>query len=160
MRVHPVLGFSSMHLGIDLAAPTGTPIWAPGDGVVTFAGYKGVSGNLVTIRHANGYETVFAHLHTIAKGTRRGARVTQKQVIGTVGSTGRSTGPHLHYGMKKNGKHINPFTQKFPPARPVPATESKSYLEHIAPLIEQLRDTPLPPVTRTAAIRGERRDTG
>jgi murein DD-endopeptidase MepM/ murein hydrolase activator NlpD len=159
-RVHPILGFSKMHLGIDLAAPRGTPIWAPADGSVVFSGRKGVSGNLVVLRHANGYQTVFAHLHTIASAVRKGSRVIQKQVIGTVGSTGRSTGPHLHYGMKKDGRHVNPFRQRFPPADPVPASQMKTFLRAIAPLIRQLEAIQLPQSTRTAAVTSERKDAG
>ncbi|MBW1806563.1 MAG: M23 family metallopeptidase [Deltaproteobacteria bacterium] len=160
MRVHPILGFSKRHLGVDLAAPRGTPIWAPGDGTVTFAGRKGISGKLVVIRHANGYETIFAHLHSIAKGVRKGARVDQKQVIGTVGSTGRSTGPHLHYGMKKNGNHVNPFGQKFPPADPVPKAQLSGYKNTIAPLLKRLKEISVPPDPTTASITVGRKDAG
>ncbi len=160
MRVHPVLGFSKKHLGVDLAAPRGTPIWAPGDGTVIFAGRKGISGNLIVIRHANGYETIFAHLHTIAKGVRKGARVDQKQVIGTVGSTGRSTGPHLHYGMKKTGNHVNPFSQKFPPADPVPKAEQSGYKKTIAPMLKRLNEISVPPDPTTASLTVGRKDAG
>ncbi len=138
MRVHPTLGFTKMHNGVDLAAPLGTPIWAPADGTVTVAGRRGASGIMLKLRHANGYETVFCHLSRISKGVRLGTRVHQKQVIGKVGSTGRSTGPHLHYGMKLRGRYINPMNQKFPPAKPVPKSEMKSYKDAIAPLSKQL----------------------
>jgi murein DD-endopeptidase MepM/ murein hydrolase activator NlpD len=159
-RVHPILGFSKMHLGVDLAAPRGTPIWAPGDGRVKIAGRRGVSGKLVVLRHAQSYETVFAHLHTIAPEVRKGARVRQKQVIGTVGSTGRSTGPHLHYGMKIKGKHVNPFTQTFPPATPVPRSELKTYKRVIAPLMERLDRVTLPPTTHAASASAAGKDAG
>jgi murein DD-endopeptidase MepM/ murein hydrolase activator NlpD len=159
-RVHPVLGFSKMHLGVDLAAPRGTPIWAPGDGRVKVAGRRGVSGKLIILRHAQGYETIFAHLHTIAPGIRKGARVRQKQAIGTVGSTGRSTGPHLHYGMKIKGKHVNPFTQRFPPATPVPRSELKTYKRVIAPLLERLDQVTLPPTTHAASLSAAGKDAG
>lgn len=159
-RVHPILGFSKMHLGVDLAAPRGTPIWAPGDGRVKLAGRRGVSGKLIILRHAQGYETIFAHLHTIAPGTRKGARVRQKQVIGTVGSTGRSTGPHLHYGMKIKGKHVNPFTQCFPPANPVPDSELKTYKRLIAPLLERLDEVSLPPTAHAASAPANDKDSG
>ncbi len=138
MRVHPTLGFTKMHNGVDLAAPRGTPIWAPADGTVTVAGRRGASGIMLKLRHANGYETVFCHLSKISKGVRVGARVHQKQVIARVGSTGRSTGPHLHYGMKLRGRYINPMNRKFPPAKPVPKSEMKAYKDLIAPVIEQL----------------------
>jgi murein DD-endopeptidase MepM/ murein hydrolase activator NlpD len=160
MRVHPILGFSRKHLGVDLAAPRGTPIWAPGDGTVLFAGRKGISGNLVVLRHANGYETIFAHLHTIAEGVRRGARINQKQVIGTVGSTGRSTGPHLHFGMKKDGGHVNPFEQKFPPADPVPSASLPAYKASISELLERLNNIPDPPDPKTASVTVDRKDAG
>lgn len=140
MRVHPTLGFTKMHNGVDLAAPRGTPIWAPADGTVTVAGRRGANGKMIKLRHANGYETVFCHLSKISKGVRLGSRVHQKQVIGKVGSTGRSTGPHLHYGMKLRGRYINPMNQKFPPANPVPKSEMKSYKDTISPVIKQLDD--------------------
>lgn len=159
-RVHPVLGFSKMHLGVDLAAPRGTPIWAPGDGRIKIAGRRGVSGKLIILRHAQSYETVFAHLHTIAPGIRKGARVRQKQTIGTVGSTGRSTGPHLHYAMKIKGKHVNPFTQSFPPAKPVPRSELKTYKRVIAPLLERLDQVALPPTTHAASVAEPGKDAG
>jgi murein DD-endopeptidase MepM/ murein hydrolase activator NlpD len=159
-RVHPILGFSKMHLGVDLAAPRGTPVWSPGDGRVKFAGRRGISGNLVIVRHVQGYETIFAHLNSIAAGIRRGARVRQKQAIGTVGSTGRSTGPHLHYGMKIKGKHVNPFTQRFPPAKPVPRSEMKTYQQLIAPLLERLDEVTLPPTTHAASAPAGNRDAG
>ena len=152
MRVHPILGFSQRHLGIDLAAPRGTPIWAPADGTVLFAGRRGISGNLIVLRHANGYQTIFAHLNRIARGIRKGVRVSQKQFIGTVGSTGRSTGPHLHYGMKKNGRHVNPFSQKFPPARPVPKQELARFHRTIEPLRQRLERISLPTGQTSAAL--------
>ncbi len=143
-RVHPILGYSAMHAGIDFGAPVGTPIWAPADGTVLFAGYKGANGNLVTLRHANGYETAFAHLQAIAREVRPGGRVRQKQVIGWVGNTGMSTGPHLHYAMRKNGALINPLTQKFPPADPVPPARLAEYRKTIAPILDRLKSIPLP----------------
>lgn len=159
-RVHPILGFSKMHLGVDLAAPRGTPILAPGDGRVKLAGRRGISGKLVVLRHAQDYETIFAHLHSIAPEIRAGARVRQKQVIGTVGSTGRSTGPHLHYGMKIKGKHVNPFIQRFPPAHPVPGSELKTYKRLIAPLLERLDGVTLPPSTHAASAPANSKDAG
>jgi murein DD-endopeptidase MepM/ murein hydrolase activator NlpD len=153
MRVHPVLGFNRMHNGIDFAAPVGTPVWAPADGTVLVAGYRGASGRMIKLRHANGYATVFCHLSSIARGVRPGQRVRQKQVIGRVGSTGRSTGPHLHYGMKLRGRYVNPLAQKFPPADPVPASELDTYRAAIAELVEQLDAVALPPA-RTAARDG------
>ncbi|HRE42547.1 MAG TPA: M23 family metallopeptidase, partial [Terricaulis sp.] len=108
MRRHPILGYSRMHRGTDFAAPTGTPILAAGDGTVVRSGPFGAFGNYVRLRHSDGYETAYAHMSRIA--VRSGARVRQGQVIGYVGSTGRSTGPHLHYEVMRRGQQINPMT--------------------------------------------------
>lgn len=110
MRRHPILGYSRMHQGTDFAAPTGTPILAAGDGTIVRAGPYGGYGNYVRIRHANGYETAYAHMSRFARGMRAGARVRQGQVIGYVGTTGRSTGPHLHYEVLQRGRQMNPMT--------------------------------------------------
>ncbi|MEQ1819366.1 MAG: peptidoglycan DD-metalloendopeptidase family protein [Terricaulis sp.] len=110
MRRHPILGYSRMHRGTDFAAPTGTPILAAGDGVVERAGPFSSFGNYVRIRHANGYETAYAHMSRFARGMRVGARVRQGQVIGYVGTTGRSTGPHLHYEVLRRGQQVNPMS--------------------------------------------------
>ncbi|WP_291321763.1 M23 family metallopeptidase [Desulfonatronospira sp.] len=117
MRRHPILGYSRMHPGLDFAAPTGTPIMAAGDGVVEYAGRKGNYGNYIRLRHPNEYHTVYAHLSRFGSGIRRGARVTQGQTIGYVGSTGMSTGPHLHYEVHHRGSHVNPATVDTPPGR-------------------------------------------
>jgi murein DD-endopeptidase MepM/ murein hydrolase activator NlpD len=109
MRRHPILGYSRMHRGTDFAAPIGTPILAAGDGTVVRAGPYSSYGNYVRIRHANGYETAYAHMSRFARGMRSGARVRQGQVIGYVGTTGRSTGPHLHYEVLRRGQQINPI---------------------------------------------------
>lgn len=110
MRRHPILGYSRMHRGTDFAAPTGTPILAAGDGVVERAGPFSSFGNYVRIRHANGYETAYAHMSRFARGMRAGARVRQGQIIGYVGTTGRSTGPHLHYEVLRRGQQVNPMS--------------------------------------------------
>ena len=114
MRKHPIDGFTKMHRGTDFAAPTGTPIMASGDGVVKKAGWCGGGGNCVVIRHNSTYQTVYAHMSKFAKGIRSGVRVKQGQTIGYVGSTGKSTGPHLHYEVIVNGKKINSQTLKLP----------------------------------------------
>ena len=108
MRRHPILGYSRMHRGTDFAAPTGTPIMAAGDGTIARAGPFSSYGNYIRVRHANGYETAYAHLSRFARGVRAGSRVRQGQIIGYVGTTGRSTGPHLHYEVMRNGAQINP----------------------------------------------------
>ena len=117
MRRHPILGYSKMHAGTDFAAPTGTPIYAAGNGTIVKAGWNGGYGKYVKIRHANGYATAYAHMSRIAKGITPGARVTQGQTIGRVGSTGRSTGPHLHYEVHVKGKKVNPMAIRVPTGR-------------------------------------------
>ena len=117
MRRHPILGYNKMHKGIDFGARTGTPIRAAGDGVVEKAGWLGGFGNYVRIRHNSTYKTAYAHLHKYGKGIKAGTRVRQGQIIGYVGSTGRSTGPHLHYEVHKNGKQVNPLGIKLPTGR-------------------------------------------
>jgi len=110
MRRHPILGYSRMHRGTDFAAPTGTPILAAGQGTIVRAGPFSSYGNYIRIRHGDGYETSYAHLSRFARGIRAGASVRQGQVIGYVGTTGRSTGPHLHYEVMRRGQQINPMT--------------------------------------------------
>ena len=117
MRKHPILGYDKMHKGVDFAAPTGTPIFAAGNGVVEFAGKNGGYGNYIRIRHDSTYKTAYAHLNGFKKGVYGGVRVKQGDVIGFVGSTGRSTGPHLHYEIIVNGKQVNPATLKLPSGR-------------------------------------------
>lgn len=107
-RLHPILKRVRPHYGIDWACPTGTPIMSFADGVVTFAGWKGGNGNLLVIEHAHGYTSLYAHLHNFARGIKKGTRVRQGQVVATLGNTGISTGPHLHFAVKKNGKYIDP----------------------------------------------------
>jgi murein DD-endopeptidase MepM/ murein hydrolase activator NlpD len=114
MRKHPIDGYNKMHRGTDFAAPMGTPIMASGDGVVKKAGWCGGGGNCVVIKHNSTYKTVYAHMSKFAKGIRSGVRVKQAQIIGYVGSTGKSTGPHLHYEVIVNGKKINSQTLKLP----------------------------------------------
>ncbi len=114
MRKHPIDGFNKMHKGTDFAAPMGTPIMASGDGVVKKASWCGGGGNCVVIKHNSTYKTVYAHMSKFASGIRSGVRVKQGQVIGFVGSTGKSTGPHLHYEVIVNGKRINSQTLKLP----------------------------------------------
>jgi murein DD-endopeptidase MepM/ murein hydrolase activator NlpD len=117
MRRHPILGYSRMHRGTDFAAPTGTPILAAGDGTVLRAGPFSSFGNYVRIRHGDGYETAYAHMSRFARGLRPGARVRQGQVIGYVGTTGRSTGPHLHYEVFRRGAQVNPMSLRVPTGR-------------------------------------------
>ena len=114
MRKHPILGFNKMHKGTDFAAPTGTPIMASGSGTVTRARWCGGGGNCVKIRHNSTYETIYAHMSKFASGIKEGRKVKQGQIIGYVGSTGLSTGPHLHYEVVVNGKKVNSQKLKLP----------------------------------------------
>jgi murein DD-endopeptidase MepM/ murein hydrolase activator NlpD len=114
MRKHPIDGFNKMHRGTDFAAPTGTPIMASGNGIIKKAGWCGGGGNCVKIRHNSIYETVYAHMSKFARGIKKGVRVRQGQTIGYVGSTGKSTGPHLHYEVIVNGKKVNSQKLKLP----------------------------------------------
>ncbi len=117
MRKHPILGYNKMHKGVDFAAPTGTPIFAAGNGIVEYVGRNGGYGKYIRIRHDGTYKTAYAHLNSYKKGIGNGVRVKQGDIIGYVGSTGRSTGPHLHYEIIVNGQQINPATLKLPSGR-------------------------------------------
>tara|TARA_B100000989_G_scaffold254505_1_gene203208 strand:- start:1697 stop:2989 length:1293 start_codon:yes stop_codon:yes gene_type:complete len=127
MRKHPIDGFNKMHRGTDFAAPMGTPIMASGDGVVKKAGWCGGGGNCVVIRHNSTYTTVYAHMSKFAKGIKSGLRVKQAQIIGFVGSTGKSTGPHLHYEVIINGKKINSQKLKLPSGKILKGEERKLF---------------------------------
>ena len=127
MRKHPIDGFNKMHRGTDFAAPMGTPIMASGDGVVKKAGWCGGGGNCVVIRHNSVYQTIYAHMSKFAKGIRSGARVKQGQTIGFVGSTGKSTGPHLHYEVLINGEKVNSQKLKLPSGKVLKGQERKLY---------------------------------
>ncbi|HEU0202267.1 MAG TPA: M23 family metallopeptidase [Burkholderiaceae bacterium] len=137
-RPHPILGGVRPHLAIDYAAPAGTPVWAVADGSVVFAGRKGGNGIQVLLRHRGGYQTYYNHLSRIGAGVRDGARVTQKQVIGYVGSTGLSTGPHLDYRVSHNGKFVNPLGEKFLPGEPIAQKDRARFLEEARALMARL----------------------
>jgi len=144
-RPHPILGGVRPHLAIDYAAPTGTPVWAVADGVVMFAGRKGGNGIQVRLRHRGGYETYYNHLSRIAPKVRRGARVSQKQVIGRVGSTGLATGPHLDYRVSQNGTFVNPLNEKFIPGEPIAKSKRDEFVTLAGAMMERLeREAPLP----------------
>ncbi|MFW5876320.1 MAG: peptidoglycan DD-metalloendopeptidase family protein [Myxococcota bacterium] len=129
-RMHPTLRRIVPHNGVDYAASGGTPVRAAAAGKVTFAARKGANGNLVSIRHDNGYETLYAHLSRFAKGIESGVSVDQRQVIGYVGSTGRSTGPHLHFALKRHGRFLDPQEELNGPGRRLPAAERKRFQRH------------------------------
>ena len=126
-RKHPILGYTKMHTGTDFAAPTGTPIMASGDGKVTKAGWCGGGGNCVKIKHNNTYQTVYAHMSKFGRGIKKGSRVKQGQIIGYVGSTGLSTGPHLHYEVIENGRKINSQKLKLPSGKILKGKERKKF---------------------------------
>ncbi len=130
-RMHPILGTARAHLGVDYGAPTGTRVIAVSNGTVVSAAPSGSSGNMVRLRHTNGYETYYLHLSRFARGMRPGVRVIQGQVIGYVGSTGLATGPHLDYRMRKNGTFVNPLIEhrKLPPGDPVPPDQLVAFRE-------------------------------
>ncbi len=127
MRKHPIDGFNKMHKGTDFAAPMGTPIMASGSGVIKKAGWCGGGGNCVLIKHNSTYQTIYAHMSKFAKGIRSGVRVKQGQIIGYVGSTGKSTGPHLHYEVIVNGEKVNSQTLKLPSGKILKGNERKLF---------------------------------
>jgi len=127
MRKHPIDGYNKMHRGTDFAAPMGTPIMASGNGLITRARWCGGGGNCVKIKHNSTYETIYAHMKNFARGIKEGVRVKQGQIIGYVGSTGKSTGPHLHYEVVVNGKKINSQTLKLPSGKVLKDDERKTF---------------------------------
>ncbi len=130
MRKHPILGYNKKHLGTDFAAPAGTPIMASGSGTITRAKWCGGGGNCIKIKHNSTYETVYAHMKNFAKGMKVGKKVKQGQIIGYVGSTGMSTGPHLHYEVIVNGKKVNSQTLKLPSGKVLKDEERKQFEIH------------------------------
>lgn len=144
-RKHPVLGFTRAHKGVDFRAPTGTPIPAAGSGRVIARSYNRGHGNFVKIRHNGTFETLYAHMSKFAKGVNVGTVVRQGQIIGYAGSTGISTGPHLHYEVIKNGVHVNPMTVKLPAIDNLDAANKKTFMERKALIdstIKSLQDNP------------------
>ena len=148
MRKHPILGYNKKHLGVDFAAPTGTPIYAGGDGTITMIGRHGNFGKYIRIRHNGTYSTGYAHLSGYAKGMKKGKRVRQGQVIGYVGSTGMSTGPHLHYEVMQGNKRINPMTLKLPSGRKLKGQELAAFQQQVQKITVLLAEVPA--VTRVA----------
>ena len=130
MRKHPILGFNKMHRGTDFAAKSGTPIMASGSGIIMLAKWCGGGGNCVKIKHNSTYETIYAHMQTFAKGIRKGRKVKQGQIIGYVGSTGISTGPHLHYEVIINGKKVNSQTLNLPSGKVLKNNERQLFEIH------------------------------
>ncbi len=148
MRYHPLLNRRRMHAGVDWAGPAGTPIMAAGRGVIEIAGRKGQYGNFVRIRHANGYKTSYAHMRRFARGVKAGAKVRQGQVIGYIGSTGLSSGPHLHYEVLVNNRHVNPMTIKVPRERQLKGRELVEYQRERARIDELMRRAPVMTISK------------
>jgi murein DD-endopeptidase MepM/ murein hydrolase activator NlpD len=138
MRHHPILGYTAMHKGVDFAVPAGTPIMASGDAVVAMAGRDGSYGNLVVLRHENGYSTAYAHMSRIAKGMRPGVQISQGQIIGYVGATGRATGPHLHYEVRLNDHAVNPQSVRMPSAQNLDPHELAAFQQQEASIDQRL----------------------
>ncbi len=156
-RRHPILGYTRMHQGIDFAVGTGTPIMAAGNGTVITAGRSGGYGNLLVIRHANGFSTAYGHLSKYANGVRRGSRVRQGQIVAYSGATGLATGPHLHYEVRENGKQVNPATIKVANGRKLEGQELAMFLaerERIDQLVASI-----PMQTRVASVSAPRQTT-
>jgi murein DD-endopeptidase MepM/ murein hydrolase activator NlpD len=150
-RRHPILGGVLPHYGVDYATPPGAPVWAVADGVVTACDWGGGFGNQVVLRHMNGYTTYYGHLSRYGPGVRRGTRVKQKQIIGYVGSTGLSTGPHLDYRLAKDGRFRNPLKESFPAGAPIGKGEGETFQKRREEMVAWLQgDTPfqqfLPPI--------------
>ncbi|SDF91373.1 Murein DD-endopeptidase MepM and murein hydrolase activator NlpD, contain LysM domain [Limimonas halophila] len=154
MREHPMLGYSRMHEGVDFAASRGTPIYAAGDGVVRYAGRNGGYGNYVKLDHRDPFTTAYGHMQRVADGVRPGAHVNQGEVIGYVGNTGRSTGPHLHYEILKHGEPVNPRSLDLPTGYELTGQELKAFKQRVAE-IDRMRERRGEPTRVAQASCGE-----
>ena len=134
-RKHPILGYTKMHRGLDFAAPSGTPVFAAGDGIIEKAGWNGSYGKYIRIRHTGTYKTAYAHLSGFHKSVRSGKRVLQGRIIGFVGNTGRSTGPHLHYEVLKNNIQVNPMRIKLPAGKNISKSNIENYKKHVEKIL-------------------------
>lgn len=148
-RRHPILGYNRMHRGLDFAAPMGTPVYAAGNGTIEMLGRNGAYGNYVRIRHNGSYATAYAHMSRFGRGLRIGSRVKQGQIVGYVGSTGRSTGPHLHYEVLKGGQQTNPLKVKFPAGPRLGGTLLARFRDTVESVRARLAE--MEPETRQAA---------
>lgn len=151
-RKHPILGVRRPHLGIDYAAPTGTPVWAIGDGTVISCGWNGGYGKQVIIRHRNGHESMYGHLSRFGPGIRKGKTVQQKQVIGYVGTTGLSTGPHLDFRLRRNQAFLNPLRQISPRAASLAKADLPPFQEAVRPVLLFLDDSRAPASRKVAVL--------
>jgi murein DD-endopeptidase MepM/ murein hydrolase activator NlpD len=140
MRKHPILGYGKMHKGIDFAAPVGTPVYAAGDGVLEKVGRNGGYGNYIRLRHNSTLKTAYAHLHKFAPGISAGKRVKQGQVIAYIGSTGRSTGPHLHYEILMNGAQVNPNRVDLPVGESLEGEDMKRFKDVVKKINKEYKD--------------------
>ena len=136
-RKHPILGYTKMHRGLDFATPLGTPIFAAGDGIIEKAGWNGSYGKYIRIRHTGTYKTAYAHLSGFHKNVRSGKRISQGKIIGYVGTTGRSTGPHLHYEVIKNNIQVNPMRIKLPAGKNISKGDINNYKNHVQKILNQ-----------------------
>jgi murein DD-endopeptidase MepM/ murein hydrolase activator NlpD len=136
-RKHPILGYTKMHRGLDFAAPSGTPVFAAGDGIIEKAGWNGSYGKYIRIRHTGTYKTAYAHLSGFHSNVKIGKRVLQGKIIGYVGTTGRSTGPHLHYEVIKNNIQVNPMRIKLPAGKNIPKADINNYKSHVEMILKQ-----------------------
>lgn len=153
-RLHPILKVYRPHHGVDYAAARGTPVSALGDGTVRFAGWKGANGRLVILRHPMGYATYYGHLSRIARGIRPGVGVAQGKVIGYVGSSGRATGPHLHFQINRHGRILNPLSVKLPRGKGIPKDRMEDFRKVQTGMKEMLASIPVPaPETTVASTR-------
>jgi murein DD-endopeptidase MepM/ murein hydrolase activator NlpD len=153
MREHPILGYTTMHRGVDFAAPAGAPIYAAGDGAIEQIEFTDGYGRYVRVRHANSYATAYAHLSAFGKGLKQGSRVRQGQVIGYVGSSGRSTSPHLHYEVLREGKQINPVSVKFPSGEKLTGQELQRFRQAKAEVDRALSGAPALQASNDATTR-------
>lgn len=156
LRKHPILGYNKQHSGVDFAARSGTPIMAAGSGTIERAGTNGGYGNYVRIRHTNGYKTAYAHMKSFAKGTKVGAKVKQGQIIGYVGTTGRSTGPHLHYEVHRHDKKINPASVKALTGRKLNGNLLQTFKEERTKLDMRMAEFPVAKPVVTAQVESPR----
>ncbi len=159
-RLHPIYGDRRPHIGVDYAAPTGTPVMATSDGVVTHRGVRGGYGNLIEVRHANGFMTRYAHLNGFASSVRAGGRVSQGQVIGYVGMTGTATGPHLHYEMHRHSQPVDPLNVDIPAGDPIPDDARDRWEAEFGVRYAMLETLPGAPELRRAAADGEQNAAG
>jgi len=155
-RRHPVLGYNKMHRGVDFAAPRGTPIFAAGSGTVVYRARNGGYGNYIRIRHNSEYSTAYGHMKSFRRSVRRGSRVRQGQIIGYVGSTGRSTGPHLHYEILRRGRQTNPMRVKMPSGKHLKGKELAKFMNVKAATEIKLADLPMPEKVAENAKRGKK----